>query len=104
LATVEVKIKEKDYCLTIISCLPPSLANFASSLIAAAHVNDPKKEVHPNTLISVISEEFECHATHCSNCSKVSKTDSQDEVLAVTPGKDKFRKPRGVCWNCGQML
>ena len=102
MATVGVKIEEKDYRSTIISCLPPSLANFASSLIAAARVNDPKKEVHPDTLISVIAEEFERHATHRSNRSKASKTDSQDEALAVTPGKDKFRKPRGVCWNCGE--
>jgi Zinc knuckle len=102
LATVGVKIQEKDYRSTIISCLPPSLANFASSLIAAARVNDPKKEVQPDTLISVVSEEFKRHATHRSNHSKASKTDSQDEALAVNPGKDKFRKPRGVCWNCGE--
>ena len=37
-----------------------------------------------------------------TNHSKVLKTDSQDEALAVTAGKDKLRKPCSVCWNCGQ--
>lgn len=101
LATVGVDIEEKDYRSTIISCLPPALANFASSLIAAARVNDPTKEVKPDVLISIISEEYERHATHRSNRGKGSKTDGQDEALAVMSGRDK-RKPRGECWNCGE--
>lgn len=100
LTTVGIAIEEKDYRSTIISCPPPALANFASSLIAAAHVNDPKREVKPDTLISIISEEYECHTTHRSNCSKTTKAESQDKALAVTPGKGKSKKPRGVCWNC----
>jgi hypothetical protein len=84
--------------------LPPALANFASSLIAAAHVNDSKKEVSPNTLILIISEEYECHAAHCSNHGKTGKSEAngQDEALAVTSGKGKKPKRDNSCWNCGK--
>ena len=59
LATVGVDIDEKDYCSTIISSLPIPLANFASNQLAFAKIYSTTKTIAPDSLISLISEEYE---------------------------------------------
>ena len=59
LATVGVDVDEKDYCSTIISSLPIPLANFASNQLAFTKIYSPTKMIAPNSLISLISEEYE---------------------------------------------
>ena len=59
LASVGVDIDEKDYRSTIISSLPYSLANFASSQLANARMFTSTKTIAPDSLISLISEEYE---------------------------------------------
>ena len=102
LASVGVDIDEKDYRSTIISSLPFTLANFASSQLAAARMFAPSKTIVPDSLISLISEEYERQKTQKSRRS--GKTKDDDEAMAVgsTKGKGKQRYPRGVCWNCGE--
>jgi hypothetical protein len=62
--------------------------------------------VDPDKLISLISEEFDCGVSqrlqHSAKSS--SKSDDKDEVMfSSSSGKGKKeRKPRGVCWNCGE--
>ena len=63
LATVGVDIDEKDYCLTIISSLPIPLANFASNQLAFAKIHATSKTIALDSLISLISEEYECQRT-----------------------------------------
>ena len=63
LASVGVDIDEKDYRSTIISSLPYALANFASSQLAAARMFAPSKTIVPDSLISLISEEYERQKT-----------------------------------------
>ena len=111
LATVGVDIDEKDYRSTIISSLPYSLANFASNQLAAAKLYSSTKTITPDALISLISEEYERQQTQRARRNGghgKSKDQDKDEALNVSPsgksnGKGKFeRKPRGVCWNCGE--
>jgi hypothetical protein len=107
LATVGVDIDKKDYRSTIISSLPVPLANFASNQLAAAKLYAPTKTIVLDSLISLISEEYERQRTQRSRRagSLKSKDDDRDEAMAVSlgkgKGKDKDRKPCGVCWNCG---
>ena len=54
-----VNIEEKDYCSTILSSLPISLANFALAQLAAARMYSPTKTLDPDVLISLIGEEFD---------------------------------------------
>jgi len=111
LATVGVDIDEKDYRSTIISSLPYSLANFASNQLAAAKLYSSTKTITPDTLISLISEEYErqqVQRLRRSGGNGKAKDQDRDEALNVSSsgksnGKGKFeRKPRGVCWNCGE--
>ena len=111
LATVGVDIDEKDYHSTIISSLPYSLANFASNQLAAAKLYSSTKTITPDALISLISEEYErqqVQRSHRSGGNGKAKDQDRDEALNVSSsgksnGKGKFeRKPRGVCWNCGE--
>ena len=60
LATIGIKIDEKDYQSTIISSLPIPLANFASKQLAFAKIYSPTKSIVPDSLISLISKEYEC--------------------------------------------
>ena len=63
----------------------------------------PTKTIAPDSLISLISEEFERQKTQKSRRSGKTKEDDKDEAMAVgssSKGKGKF--PRGVCWNCGE--
>jgi hypothetical protein len=103
LASVGVDIDEKDYRSTIISSLPYVLANFASSQLAAARMFAPSKTIAPDSLISLISEEYERQKTQKSRRSGKTKDDA-DEAMAASSGKGKGkpRYPRGVCWNCGE--
>ena len=113
LASVGVDIDEKDYRSTIISSLPIALANFASSQLAAARLFAPSKTIVPDALISSISKEYERQKTQRLRRSGAgkSKEDEKDEALSATGGSSKFsrgkgskvkKKPRGVCWNCGE--
>ena len=108
LASVGVDIDEKDYRSTIISSLPTALANFASSQLASARLYAPTKTIAPDSLISLISEEFERQRTQRMRRSggSKSKEDDKDEALSATAKSSKSkrgdRKPRGVCWNCGE--
>jgi hypothetical protein len=105
LASVGVDIDEKDYRSTIISSLPFALANFASSQLAAARMFAVTKTIAPDSLISLISEEYERQKTQKSRRSGKTKDDG-DEAMAVGSssgkGKGKPRYPHGVCWNCGK--
>ena len=109
--TVGVDIDEKDYCSTIISSLPYFLANFASNQLVAVKLYSFTKIITPNALISLISEEYECQQVQCSHQNDgngKAKDQDWDEALNISSseksnGKGKFkRKPRGVCWNCGE--
>ena len=105
LASVGVDIDEKDYRSTIISSLPYSLANFASSQLAAARMFTSTKTIAPDSLISLISEEYEHQKMQKSHRSGKTKDDG-DEAMAASSSsgkeKGKTRSPRGVCWNCGK--
>jgi hypothetical protein len=104
LASVGVDIDEKDYRSTIISSLPFALANFASSQLAAARMFASSRTIAPDSLISLISEEYERQKTQKSRQSGKAKDDA-DEAMAVgssSKGKGKPKHPRGVCWNCGK--
>ena len=111
LATVGVDIDEKDYHSMIISSLPYSLANFALNQLAAAKLYSSTKTITSDTLISLISKEYECQQVQCShrnNGNEKAKDQDHDEALSVmssgkSNGKGRFeRKPHGVCWNCGE--
>ena len=99
LDSVGVDIDEKDYRSTIISSLPFALANFASSQLAAARMFATTKTIAPDSLISLISEEFERQKTQKSRRS--GKTKDEDEAMAVGSssgkgkGKGKAKYPRG---------
>jgi hypothetical protein len=103
LASVGVDIDEKDYRSTIISSLPYLLANFASSQLAAARMFASTKTIAPDSLISLISEEYERQKTQKTRRS--GKTKDDDEAMAVgsTKGKGKPKYPKGSCWNCGDI-
>ena len=62
------------------------------------------KTITPDSLISLISEEYEHQKTQKSHRSGKTKEDDKDEALAVGSSmKGKGRKfPHGVCWNCGK--
>ena len=96
LASIGVTINEKDYQLTIIKSLPTSLANFASSQLAAMRLYSSTKMIDPDTLISTIIEEAEqqkaqgpMHSDH-RNCDK-----DKDEALAAMPAGKPFHWGRG---------
>jgi len=110
-ATVGVDIDKKDYHSMIISSLPYSLANFASNQLAAAKLYSSTKTITPDALISLISEEHECQQVQRSRRNGgngKAKDQDRNKALSVmssgkSSGKGRFeRKPRGVCWNCGE--
>ena len=89
-------INKKDYWSTIIKSLPTSLANFASSQLAAAHLYSSTKTIDPNTLISIIIEEAErqkargpMHSDHRD------RDKDKDEALAAAPAGKPFHRGRG---------
>ena len=88
LASVGVDIDKKDYRSTIISSLPYSLANFASSQLATARMFASSKTIAPNSLISLISEEYECQKTQKTHHSSKNK-DKGDETMAASSSSGK---------------
>ena len=60
LVTVGVDVDEKNYHSTIISLLPIPLANFASNQLAFMKIYSTTKIIAPDSLISLISKEYEC--------------------------------------------
>ena len=101
IASVGVDIDEKDYRSMIILSLPYSLANFASSQLAAARMFAISKTIAPDSLIS---KEYDCQKSQKSCCS--GKKDNGDKAMAASSGsgkgKGKLRYPHGVCWNCSE--
>jgi len=55
-----VDIDEKDYRSMIILSLPIPLANFASNQLAAAKLYAESRTIAPDSLIMLISEEYDC--------------------------------------------
>jgi hypothetical protein len=115
LASVGVKIDEKDYQSTILSSLPSALANFASIQLAAARMYALTQTIDPDILISLISEEFERQKNqHASSarCSGGKSKNDGDEAMSVTGGSSKGKSSGGkgsanwrsriTCWNCGE--
>ena len=99
LASVGVDINEKDYWSTIISSLPYSLANFASSQLAAAWMFTISKTIAPDSLISLISEEYKCQESQKSHCSEKTKDNGDEAMVASSSsgkGKEKLWYPWGV--------
>ena len=62
------------------------------------------KTIAPDSLISLIFEEYERQKTQKTRRSGKTKEDDKDEAMAVGSGKGKGKAkyPRGVCWNCGK--
>ena len=82
MASVSVKISEDDYRSTVINSLPFSLANFASSQLAAAQLFSMLKTIAPDILISLISEEYERQKNQCNQDSG-GKGKEVDEAMSV---------------------
>ena len=111
LASVGVKISEDDYRSTVINSLPFSLANFASSQLAAAQLFSTSKTIAPDILISLISEEYERQKNQ-RNQDSGGKGKEVDEAMSVGSssykgkGNGNYGKKdeivRGACWNCGE--
>jgi hypothetical protein len=106
LSSVGVDVDDKDYRSTIISSLPTYLSNFASSQLAVTKLYSPSKTIEPDTLISLISEEFEhqkTQRTHHAGGAK-SKDDTDEALFAgnVKKGGNLKGKPKRepVCWHC----
>jgi gag-polypeptide of LTR copia-type/Zinc knuckle len=106
LATMGVDIDEKDYRSTIITSLPYSLANFASSQLASAKMYATTKTIAPDSLISLISEEADRQRSQRASRPKLPRRENdgkKDEALTVSDRpKRGDRKIKGPCWNCGE--
>jgi gag-polypeptide of LTR copia-type/Zinc knuckle len=109
LATMGVTIDDQDYRSTIISSLPFSLANFASSQLVSARLYAASKTIAPDPLIQLIAEESDRQRAQRAAWPRQPKKDKgevKEEALVATPGtgkdKSKFRKQKGACWNCGE--
>jgi hypothetical protein len=110
LASVGVDISEKEYRSTIISSLPGFLANFASAQLTAAKLWSPTKIIEPDTLISIICEEYDRQKTQRSRRSHPShaphpKHKADDEaIVAESSRTDRSGKSsaKRVCWTCGK--
>ena len=62
LAKVEVNIKDKDFHSVIISSLPGYRSEFAATLLTNAQLYSTNKTINPDIFISLINEEYNCHA------------------------------------------
>ena len=63
------------------------------------------KTIAPDSLISLISEEYERQKAQKSRRSGKTKDDGDEAMVASSSsgkGKGKPRYLRGVCWNCGK--
>jgi len=118
LAACGVTIDKKNYCLTIVKSLLPSLANFASRQLIATCLYSTSKTIDPDLLISIIGEKAECQLAQQSHLERTKsiyhsegkaaeKETGHNEALVFSDGdsKKKGRKPLRVCsfcWNCGE--
>ena len=82
LASARVEITEDDYRSAIISFLPISLVNFASSQFATTRMFAKDKTIAPDTLISPISEEYEPQKNQ-RNQDNGGKVKEIDEAMGV---------------------
>jgi hypothetical protein len=74
---------------------PPSNVKYAfRPADGAARVDDPTKKVKPDHYLH--------HLQGIRALCHTSLEFQQDEALAVSSGKEKKRKLRGECWNCGE--
>jgi len=111
LAMMGVDVDKKDYRSTIILSLPIPLANFASNQLATAKLYSASKTTDPDSLITLISEEYDHqqsqHAAHKRQ--KKEEKDTKDEALAVSSGSGSNQDKKGrlkrkrECWNCGEV-
>ncbi len=105
LASMGVEIDEKDYRSTIISSLPYWLANFAANQLAVAKLYAPTKTIAPDALISLITEEADRQRSQRAARPRPPRRENdgkKDEALTISDKPNRDRKPKGVCWNCGE--
>lgn len=114
LAQAGVHIDEKDYRSTIVKSLPWHLSNFASNQLTSARLFSPTQTIHPDVLISVITEEYDRNQRERERSRQArapnGKARDNDEAMAVTPsysgrrGNSNSRPSRKEpeCWNCGE--
>jgi gag-polypeptide of LTR copia-type/GAG-pre-integrase domain len=129
LAAVGVDISTKDYTSTILSSIPNSLSNSVASMLSAAMLlshqqttatsaaagstaTSTSKDINPDTLIALISEEYDRQvARRRRNSQKAPRAARKpNEAMAFNPMRGKGRKPTGKgrrsatdkdkCWNC----
>jgi hypothetical protein len=109
LAQAGVEVDEKDYFSIIISSLPYSLSNFASSQLAAAQFLSTKK-ITPDDLLSMLLEESDRQRAQFQR-RRVSGKGKEDNNEALSAeGSSKLKKGKGhghghkhadvMCWNC----
>ena len=91
LAKAGVTVSEEDFRSTIISSLPQSLSNFASSLLASARIFSSTKTVEPVMLISLIVEEWERGHTRKLRTAPPAASKPNDEAYSVTVPTPKGR-------------
>jgi hypothetical protein len=83
-----VDIDDKDYRSTIISSLPPHLANFASIQLTAAKLYSPAQTIEPDLFIQVISDEWDCYKSQNQRVRRggpKATAETEDEALATVP-------------------
>ncbi|PPQ83632.1 hypothetical protein CVT26_000950 [Gymnopilus dilepis] len=109
LASVGVDIDEKDYRSTIISSLPISLANYASSQLTAARIANTT--LSPDFLISILGEEYDRQNLQRARRKESARSkEDKDEAMAVGSSSSKQKDGKGgrrslanvECWNCGE--
>ncbi|KAG5715707.1 hypothetical protein E4T56_gene198 [Termitomyces sp. T112] len=104
LASVGLDINDKDYHLTIIGSLPPSLATYANSLLTATKLLSSSmhdsSNIDSDTLIIVISEEYDHQHVQCEHhtAAKTVVKPEKNEAIVVTSGAEKGSKKGPTCW------
>ena len=111
LAQAGVEVDEKDYFSIIISSLPYSLSNFASSQLAAAQYLSDKK-ISPDDLLSMLLEESDRQRAQFQRrrVSGKVKEDGNEALSADQSSRSKNGKEHGhkhrhadvTCWNCDE--
>jgi gag-polypeptide of LTR copia-type len=88
LASLDVEIDDKDYRSTIISSLPPHLANFASMQLTAAKLYSSSRTIEPDLFIQVIADEwdrFRLQSQRSRRGLAKPTAEGDDEALALSP-------------------
>ena len=113
LAQAGVEVDEKDYFSIIISSLPYSLSNFASSQLAAAQFLSTKK-ITPDDLLSMLLEESDRQRAQFQRrrVSGKGKEDGNEALSVDQSSKSNKGKGNGhghkhrhddiMCWNCDE--